>query len=392
MIFKIIQGIVNLVNSNGDVIETSDDVLNSSVKRLDVNTGTETLNNNGDRAHRVIISEADPADQPGPSDITLSNNQVEEGSSIGTLIGTFTSINGLGPFTWAITDDPDSKFDIQNGNELVVDGILDFNLDNDHNVTIEVTDANLKTYEKTFVIEVLEAQDVVDKQINLNGIDEFVTSDMITEINQGDLAFTVCFEVERFRENVEESILSLQNTSGNKKGFRIFFNSSNNLVFGFYEAQNNGFELLKRTSPNYGVNDRIFVAITYDGSKTIGGFGIRVNSSGTGTTTVSNTLNTGDITSGNANARFCAHSDSSDYFQGFFDNFMLFNRVLTNAEISDLYNSGTPLEDLTSLPDLLTVNIIHVPINDVDIYPTLIDKRGNYNLTMNGNMSQGNIV
>jgi hypothetical protein len=364
-----------------------------SKNRTDNEVRKFTLNNDQNVAVRVVVTSPSPEDAIGPSDITLSNSIVEEGSSIGTLIGTFTSIDGSGPFTWTITDDPDNKFLIQNGNELTVNGVFDFDVDTDHNVTIEVEDVNNKTFEKTFVIEVIEGIiSAEDKQININGIDEYMTSSAITEINQGNLSFTMLFEVERFREGVEESIISMQNTSGNKRGFRVFFDSSDKLVTGFYENQNNGFELLKRTNASYTSNDRIFVAITYDGSKTIGGLNIRVNSSGTATTVVSNTLNTGDVTSGNASARFCAHSDSSDYFQGLFDNFILFNRVLTNAEIGTIYNAGDPLEDLTGEPLLLLSNVIHVPINNLDVYPTLVDKRGNYNITMNGNMSQGNIV
>jgi hypothetical protein len=367
-VFKVIQGLVGL---------------RSDTTNADSNTAT-----------RVVVTNPSPADAPGPTDLTLSSNDVTEDTSINGLVATLTTINGTAPFTYAITDDPDNKFTIS-FNELRLDSTVDFDTDQDHNVTIEVTDDNGKTFEKTFVINVLEvALGAGDKEITLNGIDEAVSVSTINEIDQGNLSFTFCFEVTRSRVNVDETIFSQQLTNLSKRGCEVYFDSNDRLRFALINSLvgNEYAEIRIGGAQSQGLNEKAFYCLTYDGSKDASGMEIYKNGSLATITTVFDTLTSSSVITSSAGVLFGLRSDGTRYLQGRLDNIMLFNKVLSASEISTLYNGGTPLESLQSEPTLLSANVMHVAIDSLDVYPTLTDKRGNYDLTMNANMAQGNIV
>jgi hypothetical protein len=390
-IFRIIQGIVNIVNSNGERIDSSDDLQDSSKKRIDANLGSETINSSGKTANRVIITQPTPEELPPPSNILLSSNEVTEDSSIGATVGIFTTENGLGAYVYSIVSDPDSKFQIS-GNELQLAAAVDFDIAEFHNVTIRVTDANSNTFDKSFVINVIEAAVAPsDKRVNLNGIDEAIFNNSIVELNGvANLAFTICFTVTRFREGVFEKVFSRQTTSSNKRGYEISFDTNDRLHFKIIDNITSNLLIDVRTNASQTINETRFYCITYDGSQVSGGVSIKRDDSNVSTSTLSNTL-TFNRNIGSNQAYFGASSNLSDPLQGALNHIMLFSRVLTNSEISELWNGGSVLEDLTSF-SAINANIIHVPIDDTDVYPTLTDKRGNYNLTMNVNMSQSNIV
>jgi hypothetical protein len=118
-----------------------------------------TKNADGNSAIRIVRTNPSPADAQGPVDIILSNNQVLSGSGAGTKIGTLVSDGGTSPFTWSIPSggDPDSKFQIPVGtNELQLSSTVDYITAQFHNVTIRVTDNNGKTFDKVYIIEVVE--------------------------------------------------------------------------------------------------------------------------------------------------------------------------------------------------------------------------------------------
>lgn len=353
-----------------------------------------TENADGNIAVRVVQTNPSPADAPGPTDLTLSSTDVTEDTSIGGLVATLTAINGTAPFSYTITDDPDDKFTISS-NELRLDNTIDFDTDQDHNVTIEVTDNNSKKFVKTFVINVLEVTlGAGDKEVTFNGIDEALSNSNMPEIDQGNLSFTFCFEVTRARVNVEETIFSQQLTNLSKKGCEIYFDSTDRLRFALIESLNtNSYaEIRIGGAQSQGINEKAFYCLTYDGSKNTSGMEFYKNGNSTGSSSTSDTLTLGSNITSNSGVLFGLRTDGTRYFQGIIDNIMLFNKVLSAAEIATLYNSGNPLESLQSEPTLLSANVMHVPIDSLDVYPTLTDKRGNYDLTMNANMNQGNIV
>lgn len=86
--------------------------------------------------------------------IRLSNDEIVESASVGAQIGTIIAVEGDAPVSFAITADPDNKFDIVGG-ALVLDADIDFETKTEHEVTIESTDALLNVRSETFTIRVL---------------------------------------------------------------------------------------------------------------------------------------------------------------------------------------------------------------------------------------------
>ncbi|HEY1065675.1 MAG TPA: hypothetical protein VGE52_06190, partial [Pirellulales bacterium] len=89
-----------------------------------------------------------------PTDVSLSNNTVVTGSATGAVIGVLTGTdpNAGDSLTFTIQNDPDAKFAIV-GNELRVNGVLDYETATSHSVTIRVFDGEY-SYDKVFTINV----------------------------------------------------------------------------------------------------------------------------------------------------------------------------------------------------------------------------------------------
>lgn len=92
-----------------------------------------------------------------PTDIILSSTKVVAGASVGTVIGQLQAVDTdyLDTFTWTITADPDSKFQIT-GNELATNAAISY--PNSHNVTIRCTDSYGLTRDEPFTIVVVQTQ------------------------------------------------------------------------------------------------------------------------------------------------------------------------------------------------------------------------------------------
>lgn len=86
------------------------------------------------------------------SDILLSNDEVENQSPSGTVVGTLTAVGGADPISFSILSDPSSKFQI-NGDDLELSDTAELS-DGTYNVTIRATDNALDTFDKPFVITV----------------------------------------------------------------------------------------------------------------------------------------------------------------------------------------------------------------------------------------------
>lgn len=89
-----------------------------------------------------------------PTALNITATGINENSTIGTVIGTLSSIDEDLPgdsFTYTIQNDPDGKFAIV-GNQLRVNGALDFETATSHNVTIRTNDGNGGTFDQVFTI------------------------------------------------------------------------------------------------------------------------------------------------------------------------------------------------------------------------------------------------
>jgi len=356
-------------------------------EKLDTANATITLNSDGNPSQRVIITEPSLAEVPGPTDLTLTKSEIQETASIGTTIGNIIPTGGLGPYTFTITDDPDSKFAIT-GNNLEVNAALDSDASNQHSVTIEVEDTNSNTFVKSFIIDILPPDAQSDYIVKLNGIDESLSTANIPELSSN-VAWSICFTIIPRNINRKQIIFSQQSQFSTKRGLEIYINDNGRLTAEYIDSETSNLKLSRRVNGILTPNVAQFVVITYDGTEDASGFSFRIDDAGGGTTIVNNT---GTNFSSSDNFLIGEGNNNRNFLQADLNNLLIFNGVLSNSQITTLYNSGSPLEDLSGNPGLQLFNILHAPITDIDVYPTITDLRGNYDLTMNANMTQSNLV
>ncbi|MFP4313054.1 MAG: cadherin-like domain-containing protein [Alphaproteobacteria bacterium] len=111
---------------------------------------------NGTSAVTASVSITVTPVNDAPDDITLSNANIHESETLGTVIGTLSTIDVDLPgdsFTYSIVNDPDNKFIIV-GNELRLNNLVDYEINTQHGVTIRSDDGNGGTFDKLFSINI----------------------------------------------------------------------------------------------------------------------------------------------------------------------------------------------------------------------------------------------
>ncbi len=99
-----------------------------------------------------------PVNDP-PSDLILSNSQVDEKLPVGTLVGQFTSvdIDSVAPFTYSLVDGPGSadnaRFTLV-GDQLFLAEVLDFEAQPSHSIRVRTTDNQGASHEQNFTVSV----------------------------------------------------------------------------------------------------------------------------------------------------------------------------------------------------------------------------------------------
>jgi len=105
----------------------------------------------------ITLRDLPEAANTAPTDITLSNATINEYSPSGTPVGTLgnNDPDAGDSWTYAITSDPDQKFQIV-GSQLVLrpGATVDFEAKAAHSVTVRVTDSFGASYSETFTIAV----------------------------------------------------------------------------------------------------------------------------------------------------------------------------------------------------------------------------------------------
>ncbi|MFB2608384.1 cadherin domain-containing protein, partial [Rhizobium phaseoli] len=98
-----------------------------------------------------------------PRSIALDVASVAENSAVGTVVGLLsaTDPDAGDALTLSLTEDAGGRFAVV-GNQLVVNGPLDFETAASHQVTARVTDGTGNTYDRTFTIDVLYVNDSVN--------------------------------------------------------------------------------------------------------------------------------------------------------------------------------------------------------------------------------------
>ncbi|MAE51863.1 MAG: hypothetical protein CMH27_08630 [Micavibrio sp.] len=142
---------------NGDVVFVHDgsETLSAGfdVALLDdAGAGTDTAN---------VTINVTPVNNATPSDIMLDNDIIAENSANGTLIGQLSAIDtdSVDTMTYSLMDDAGGLFMID-GNQLIVNGALDFEAASARSIIVRVEDAAGHSFDKTMditITDVLEA-------------------------------------------------------------------------------------------------------------------------------------------------------------------------------------------------------------------------------------------
>ncbi|MFM7788979.1 MAG: cadherin repeat domain-containing protein, partial [Microcystis panniformis] len=99
-----------------------------------------------------------------PTNLTLSNNSVEENSPINTLIGDFTTTDPDtgNTFSYSLvsgTGDTDNSLFTIDGNQLKTNGIFDYETQNNYSIRVKTTDQGGLSYEKQLTVNVTDVNE-----------------------------------------------------------------------------------------------------------------------------------------------------------------------------------------------------------------------------------------
>lgn len=139
-------------------------------------------------------------------------------------------------------------------------------------------------------------------------------------------------------------LFSKQNPSANFQGYSLYINVTSGTIY-FNLSNASGTAIARTTSAPVSLNTPVHIVVTYDGSSTAGGISIYVNGVlATGST--SGTLTSGSIKTiapaniGNRNN----NSENLYWLRTYAQKVGAWNRVLTLAEVTTLYNGGSVLD------------------------------------------------
>jgi ELWxxDGT repeat protein len=95
-----------------------------------------------------------------PDDVLLSSNSVAENSANGTVVGTLTAhdLDSSAPFGFSLVSNPGGKFAIS-GNQLVVNGALNFEATSSYSLTVRATDSLGAAFDKGLTVNVTDVAD-----------------------------------------------------------------------------------------------------------------------------------------------------------------------------------------------------------------------------------------
>ncbi|WP_306144977.1 cadherin domain-containing protein [Roseibium sp. MMSF_3412] len=211
-------------------------------------TVTATSSDGSSSSETFSISVTDLNDET-PTDIALSDSEVDENSSGGTVVATLSvsdaDLNDT--HVYQIADDPSGFFEIT-GNEIrVKDGaLLDHEAADEHTLTLTVTDAAGQSHSEDVTISVNDVNEA-PQNINLNALDtaaDFSASDGYTSSSSlsdmGLEADTTVVTVSFSTASDIDTAQTLFETGGNYYGLNIVIEDG---VLNVYAGEGNNVEL-----------------------------------------------------------------------------------------------------------------------------------------------------
>lgn len=224
------------------------------------------------------------------------------------------------------------------------------------------------------------------KSVLFDGLDEYVNIGGSSDLNQdGSTPFSISMWVKIPNLSVTSAAFS---NFDNTRGYILRFTSIESLQFILANNITAGANVINViTNASLTLNTWANIIMTYDGSKSDAGVKIYFDASNQALTTTFDTL-TGGTASGNARIG-AINIVPTQFFTGTINQVSFWNKELTGAEVTEIYNGGIP-KDL-NLHSAVSSLKHWWPFGTGDTFPTLADIIG-ANLGTMVNMESGDIV
>ncbi len=316
--------------------------------RTEVQTWTSTME-----------TSATPPTAP-PSAINISSTTVISGSPVGTLIGVLTTVDGQSPFVYTIILDPSAKFYIDNN--LLRTAAVPLLADVSYDVTIRSTDNLGRTFDRLITVTVIGAGAYNNAISTLHdGVDEVINLGQSAKIsfNPGTTAFTISM----WFKTTSNGVLIAKSTSSNKQ-FQIGI--SGGVLRAFMGSST---PTLSGVTVNNGVWNHVAVSNSLNGGSYEHTIYVNGNQAGPVTTSTSKSNNLDVLIAGRRVTG--ANAGIANALAGNIDEVSIFDIGLNSSQVSEIYNTGTPIDiNLHSANAALVAFYRH---GDGDIFPVVKD-------------------
>lgn len=249
-----------------------------------------------------------------------------------TDILTLEAVGGESPYIWTIVNDTDDKF-IINGDKLQLDKNFNIFQNTSHSVTVQVEDFNNYIFQKTLNFNLIQGDFINTQSIDFPGDGSNFVSDVA--VCDATTNFSLSFWVKLTTGN---NVLFTRWDGSSDCHWRIFQDNRKPRIEisgdgGTINTQ--GLRLDRITN-----NTWYHIVFTFD-SGTLNGYinGTLENDTTFGTpqtqmySSVTQNLEIGDSPNGNDNP--C---------DGYMDEFVFFDKTLSQSEVTELYNNGVPTD------------------------------------------------
>jgi len=176
---------------------------------------------------------------------------------------------------------------------------------------------------------------IINQGFSLDGVNDYVN--MGDTLNfDGSTPYSISMWVNLDSLSGVQMLISKQSIASSKVGYSIFYyNGRFDSILANNRTSNNIYVRAGTTTPS--INTWYNIVLTYDGSKNASGISFNINSVDE-VIVVENNL-TGSI-SNSIDFNIGARNSSAQYTNGIIDEVGIWERVLTQSEITELYNSG----------------------------------------------------
>jgi len=191
----------------------------------------------------------------------------------------------------------------------------------------------------------MEDSDWVTGKLNnclyFDGVDEYVSFEDIAGFERTDsFSFNFWFKTSG-SINIMDLISRIQ-TIGNERGYSILMETTGQISVLLQSSSGTSNYIKVITDDSFNDNQWYNISISYNGSSDASGIVIYVNTIQVSTTTISNNL-TGTI----VNAipfQFSSRNSSTNFYNGYLDEVIIYEKVLSEEEIIWRYNEGIGIE------------------------------------------------